>query len=301
MLLVVGGLDAAAPVGLVDRALHRTGDAIGVQDHMPVDVAGGPADRLDQRARVTQVALLVGVQDRDERDFRQVQPLPKQVDPDEHVEDPQPQVAQDLDSLQGVDVGVQIVHLDARLAQVVRQVLRHFLRQHGDQGALLPVDAFFDFTQQVIDLALRRPDLDRWIDQPRRPDENLDRLLRALLFVGARRGRHVDHLLDLALPLGKRQRSVVERRRQTEAVIDERDLPRPVAAVHAADLGHADVRLVDHDQGVLRQEIHQGVGLLAGPPAGEMAGIVLDAGTTPGLAHHLHVEHGSLAQPLRLQ
>ena len=49
----VGGVERlllfAAPIGLGDGSLHRAGDGVGVEDHVTVDVAGGPADRLDQR------------------------------------------------------------------------------------------------------------------------------------------------------------------------------------------------------------------------------------------------------------
>ena len=66
-------------------------------------MARGAADRLDQRAFGAQEALLVGVQNRDQRHLRQVQSLAQQVDADDHVVDAEAQVAQDLDPLEGVD------------------------------------------------------------------------------------------------------------------------------------------------------------------------------------------------------
>ncbi len=59
--------------------------------------------------------------------------------------------------------------------------------------------------------------------------------------------------------------------------------------------------LVDEDEGVLGQEVKQGVGSLARLSAGEVAGVVLDAGAGARLAEHLEVEVGPLAEPLRLQ
>src|SRR5215216_4933178 len=56
-------LELAAPVGLLDGPLHRRGHLVGVHDHLAVDVAGGPADGLDERGLRAQEALLVGVQD----------------------------------------------------------------------------------------------------------------------------------------------------------------------------------------------------------------------------------------------
>ena len=80
----------------------------------PVDVAGGPADRLDERRLRAQEPLLVGVEDRDERHLGQVEALAEQVDADEHVELAEAQVAEDLDPLDGVDVRVQVADLQPR-------------------------------------------------------------------------------------------------------------------------------------------------------------------------------------------
>ena len=67
VLAVVGELDLAAAVGLGDRLAHRLGLAVRVHEHAAVDVAGGAADRLDQARLAAQEALLVGVEDRDQR------------------------------------------------------------------------------------------------------------------------------------------------------------------------------------------------------------------------------------------
>ena len=77
---------------------------VGVHDHLAVDVAGGPADGLDERGLAAEEALLVGVEDGHQRHLGQVEALPQQVDADEHVELAEAQVAQDLDALDGVDV-----------------------------------------------------------------------------------------------------------------------------------------------------------------------------------------------------
>ena len=104
MLLVVGELDRAAAVRLVERALDRLGLLVGVHQHPALDVARRAADRLDQRGLAAQEAFLVGVEDRDERDLGQVEPLAQQVDADEHVVVAEPQLADDLDPLERVDL-----------------------------------------------------------------------------------------------------------------------------------------------------------------------------------------------------
>ncbi len=66
----------------------------------------------------------------------QVEAFAQQVDADEHVELAEPQIADDLHALDGLDVGMQIAHAHAMLLQVVREVLGHSLRQRRDQHAL---------------------------------------------------------------------------------------------------------------------------------------------------------------------
>ena len=136
VLLVVLDLDGAATVGLVDRGLHRAGHGVGVHDDLTVDVAGGAADRLDQRALRAEEAFLVGVEDGDQRDLGQVEPFAQEVDADDDVVDAKPQVAQDLDPLQRVDLAVQVVGADAHLLQVVGKILGHALGQRRHQRAL---------------------------------------------------------------------------------------------------------------------------------------------------------------------
>ncbi len=79
--LVVGDLDLPATVGLLDRGLHRGALLVGVHQHPAFDVAGGAADRLDQRGGAAQEALLVGVEDRDQADLGEVEPLASRFTP----------------------------------------------------------------------------------------------------------------------------------------------------------------------------------------------------------------------------
>src|SRR3989441_7808217 len=47
VFLVVGDLDIATAVGLLDRPLHRAADRVRVHDDVPFDVAGRPSGRLN--------------------------------------------------------------------------------------------------------------------------------------------------------------------------------------------------------------------------------------------------------------
>ena len=103
------------------------------------------------------------------------------------------------------------------------------------------------------------------------------------------------------LPLLELERAVVEAGGQAEAVFGEGELAAVVAAVHAADLRHGLVALVDEQQGVVGDVFEEGRRRLAGAAAGEVAAVVLDAGAGAGGLDHLHVEGGALFQPLGLQ
>src|SRR5262249_10116458 len=89
----------ASPIGLGDRPLHRAGDRVGIEDYAAVDVARGATDGLDQRRLAAQEPFLVGVEDRHQRAFRNVEALAQQVDADQRVEGAEPQIADDLAAL----------------------------------------------------------------------------------------------------------------------------------------------------------------------------------------------------------
>ena len=78
--------------------------------------------------------------------------------PDQHVERAAPQVAQDLDALERLDVRVQVAHPHAELVVVLRQVLGHALGERGHEHALFRRDARADLGQQVVHLPRHGPD-----------------------------------------------------------------------------------------------------------------------------------------------
>ena len=119
----------------------------------------------------------------DQRDLGQVQALAQQVHADEHVVLAEPQLADDLDPLQRVDLRVQVADLEAHLEQVVREVLAHLLRERRDEHALVAVHARADLAHQVVDLVARLAHLDLRVHDPRRPDDLLDDRRRVLALV----------------------------------------------------------------------------------------------------------------------
>ena len=220
MRLVMGDLLGASAVGFAQSPLHRAGDAVGIHDHAPLGVARGAPDGLDQRGFRAQKAFLIGVQDRHQPAFGNIQPLAQQVDADQHVKGPKPQIAQDLDPFDRVDVGMHVAHADALFMQVFGQILGHALGQGGDQHAHVARGHPADFVEQVIDLHLHRPDLDHRVQQAGGADhlfgENTARLLQFPCRWG---GGNKDGLRAHRIPFLEFQRAVIHAGRQAKAML----------------------------------------------------------------------------------
>ena len=119
MACVVGRLNPTPTFGLVESPAHGDGERIRIHQNLTVDIAGRPANGLDQRALRAQIALLVGVENRYQGHLGDVQPFAQQVDADQHVKRAASQGAQDLDPLDGVDVGVEIADLDTDILVII--------------------------------------------------------------------------------------------------------------------------------------------------------------------------------------
>jgi hypothetical protein len=81
---------------------------------------------------------------------------------------------------------VEVVGADARFLQVVGEILRHPLGERRDEDAVALSHPVVDLPQEVVDLALGRPNRDRRVDETGRPDHLLDRSLGVLLLVWPR-------------------------------------------------------------------------------------------------------------------
>ena len=106
----------------------------------------------------------------------------------------------------------------------------------------------------------------------------------------------MDGLRPHRVPFLEAQRPVVHAGGQAEAVFGQRRLAPVVAAIHAADLRDGDMALVDEDERVVGQIFEQGRRRLAGPAAGEIARIVLDAGAGAGRLQHFEIEQRCAAR-----
>ncbi|MNM65456.1 hypothetical protein D3C81_769030 [compost metagenome] len=195
---------------------------------------------------------------------------------------------------------MQVAHLDAVLGQELGQLLGHALGQRGHQHTLADLHARVDFRQQVVHLRGRRTHDDGRVDQPGRAHHLLHHLPGMLLLELRRCRRDKHYLAHLALELVELERPVVQRRRQAEAVLDQRGLARAVTVVHAVELADQHVRLVQEHQRIGRQVVDQRRRRLAGARAGQVARVVLDALAEAQLGEHFEIEAGTLLQPLRL-
>ena len=300
MLPVVGVLDAAAALRLLHSSPHGRRNLVGVKDDKAFRITGGTADGLDQTGLTAEEALLVGVQNGHQTDFRQVQALSQQVDAHQHIELTQTQVPDDLHALDGLHVRVHVPHPDAGIFEIVGQVLRHLLGQRGDQNALIAGGPFPDLVHQVVDLSLNGPDLHSGVQQAGGADHLLHHVVRAAPLIGPGGGGHEHRLADPLLKLLEFQGAVIIGAGQAEAVLHKAVLAGVVAVVHGPHLGQRHMALVHEQQKVVREEVQQGHRRRAGGPVGDDAGVVLNAGAIAQLRHHLHVIFGPLADALRL-
>ncbi|CCY15069.1 unknown [Prevotella sp. CAG:755] len=223
MLLIVAQLFFAPAVRLVNGQLHRLRNAVSIHDDAAIDIAGGATGCLRERAVAAEKALFVCVEDGDERDFGQVEPLTQKVDADKDVISTGAQVVHDAHPVERVHITVDIGRADAFVRQVVRQFLSHTLGERRDKCALTALNALTDLFKQVVNLVQAGAYLDDRVEQACRTDHLLDHHSPALLkLVVCWRGADIDHLTRHLLEFLELQGTVVERRRQAETIVDKR-------------------------------------------------------------------------------
>ncbi len=301
VVLVVGHLLLAARFRDGDHSLHGVREPLRVHDHLAMDVPGRAPRRLDQGRLRSQESLLVRVENGHERDLRQIQPLAQKVDADQAVEVRFPQAAQDFHAFDRVDLRVKVLHAQADVMKVLRQILRGLLGQRRDEGSFLAFGPLPDLLNQVVDLACQRPDLDRRVENAGRPDDLRDRLAGHILLERTRRCRREDHRARRLHELVVVHGPVVERGGQTEPVVDEHLLARTVAVVHAADLRDRDVRLVDDREELPRKIIKKRRRPFPRRASGQVPRVVLDPATVADLPEHFDIVLRAHSDPLGFQ
>ena len=301
MLLIELFLDRAAAARLVDGLAHGIRYLVGVHDDLAGDVSCGTPHGLNERATVPEEALLVRVKDGHERDLWDVKSLSQEVDAHKHIDLALTKISDDVDAVERCRIRVHVVDAKPLVQEVVGEVFCHALGKRGHKDALVAPHALAYLRDKVVNLSVNGTHLNLWVEKPGGTDDLLNLLLRHRLLVVSRRCGDVDELGDARLKLVKAQRPVVERRGQAEAMLDERDLTRAVSLVHATNLRHRNVTLVDDAEHVFGEVIDKRVGRLAGRAPVKVARVVLDAVAVAHVLKHLEVIGGTLREPLGLE
>ena len=150
---------------------------------------------------------------------------------------------------------MHVVDLNAGIKQMVGQVLGHALGERGHQHALLAGHALANLVLKIVNLASDRTNVDLGIKQAGRTNDLLNVVLTHAQLIVARRSRDVDELGNPRLKLIETKRAVIERRGQAKTVFHQRHLTRAVTFVHAANLRHRHMALIDDAEHILGKVI----------------------------------------------
>ena len=293
-------LQSAAAFGFVHRALHRGRDAVRIQHDHAVLVSGGAADGLDERGFRPEKALLVRIENGNERHLRDVEALTQQVDADQHIVHTEAQVAHQLLPLDGLNVVVHIAHLDAGGFEVIGQILRHLLGERGNEHPFSLRRAGVYLADEIVDLPIYRTDNDLRIEQTGRADDLLDHLTGARQLILGRRCRNVHDLVQTVVELVKIERAVVIGTRQAESVLDQTFLAGAVAVIHGTHLRQRHMALVHDEQKILGKVVDERVRRTSRLTPRQHARIVLNARAEADLLKHFNVVARALRDALGL-
>ena len=193
---------------------------------------------------------------------------------------------------------MQILHTDSELSHVFGQIFCHSLGQSRDQNFVMCSGLLIYLPDQIIDLPLYRPDRDLRIQKSGRTNDLLRSKQFVFLFINIRSCRYKQHLINLTLKLFKVKWSVIQCRRQAEAVIDQCGLSGTVSGIHAPHLRNRDMGLIHNDQIIIWEEIHQCIRSCPRRSPCKMSRIVLNSTAKTGLLHHFHIKVRSLGDSL---
>ena len=195
---------------------------------------------------------------------------------------------------------MQIPHLYPDVFQIIRQALCHFLRERRDESSLSFCCSLVYLTYQMVHLTFCAVHLYHRIQQPCRPYYLLCRNAAALLFfIRRRRCTDVNYLIYEIVEFFKFQRSVVKRRRQSETVIHQRLLPRPVPRIHRPKLRKHDMRFIYYYQKIIRYIVYQRIRPASRFKSRYVPRVVLYAFACADFSEHFHIVSRPLLYTLR--
>ena len=121
--------------------------------------------------------------------------------------------------------------------------------------------------------------------------------MRFVKLVFGRSGTHEYGTRHESLPLFELQRTVVDRGRQTEAVLYQILFAGIVASEHTVYLRYGNVAFVDEDEKIFREIVEDAKRTTAGRAVVEVSRIVLHSRAITDLAYHLYIVCYAFLQP----
>ena len=150
---------------------------------------------------------------------------------------------------------MHVIDLNAGIKQMVGQVLGHALGERGHQHALLAGNALANLVLKIVNLAANWTHVNLGVEQASRTNNLLHIVLAHPQLVVARRGRNIDKLGYPCLKLIETKRAIIKCRGQAKTVFHQRHLTRAVTFVHAANLRHRHMALIDDAEHILGKVI----------------------------------------------
>jgi len=127
-----------------------------IKNRATFQMTRGTADGLDERIRGAKEPLFVGIKNRDQGNFRKIQPFTQQIDPNQNIKLTSTKTAEYLDALQCFDFRMKVPTSHTNLGVILRKVFCHAFRQCRNQHTLILFGAKPNFVKQIVDLSAHR-------------------------------------------------------------------------------------------------------------------------------------------------
>ena len=209
MFAIVCLLNFASAFGFVNCSAHTIGDTIAIHNDPALNVASCPANCLDEATLATEEAFFVGIHNRHQAHFWQIDPLTQEVDPHQDIIQTHTQITQNVAALERVDLAVDIGRLDAEVGQIGGEILSHPLGKRCHEHALLLAGVLANFCNEVIYLSFSWADYNLRVEQASGANHLLSRSGAALELIIARGSRDINHLVDVLIKFIKAQWTIV--------------------------------------------------------------------------------------------
>ena len=155
---------------------------------------------------------------------------------------------------------MQIFDPDPKTAQIICQSFCTLFGKRCHHGPSAECSAFPDFIDHIIDLIFQRSDFHRGIQQTGGADHLFHDMTGRLLqleFTGCGGDKYgLPHHSEEFLIL---ERAVIQSRGKSEAVVHQHLFAVPVRFIHRLKLGQGDMRFINEQQIILREEVQQAV------------------------------------------